>query len=135
MFFFFKQKTAYEMRISDWSSDVCSSDLRRSSRPLSAATDGTAASRPARNDGTPILFPVQAQAPEADRLCQSGPKSYRPCFGQLGIWPSPDLRSRHPYLLPRGYPPNSAPRGQPPYPTLALCAHHLAIDTQTPGPP
>src|SRR3546814_12970918 len=28
-FFFFKQKTAYEMRISDWSSDVCSSDLQR----------------------------------------------------------------------------------------------------------
>src|SRR3546814_20679644 len=28
VFFFFKQKTAYEMRISDWSSDVCSSDLR-----------------------------------------------------------------------------------------------------------
>src|SRR3546814_6175714 len=27
--FFFKQKTAYELRISDWSSDVCSSDLRR----------------------------------------------------------------------------------------------------------
>src|SRR3546814_16742786 len=27
-FFFFKQKTAYEMRISDWSSDVCSSDLK-----------------------------------------------------------------------------------------------------------
>src|SRR3546814_8477565 len=32
--FFFKQKTAYEMRISDWSSDVCSSDL---SRPLTRA--------------------------------------------------------------------------------------------------
>src|SRR3546814_2878502 len=29
LFFFFKQKTAYEMRISDWSSDVCSSDLTR----------------------------------------------------------------------------------------------------------
>src|SRR3546814_1817396 len=28
LFFFFKQKTAYEMRISDWSSDVCSSDLQ-----------------------------------------------------------------------------------------------------------
>src|SRR3546814_7406194 len=28
-FFFFKQNTAYEMRISDWSSDVCSSDLKR----------------------------------------------------------------------------------------------------------
>src|SRR3546814_4144203 len=37
-FFFFKQKTAYEMRISDWSSDVCSSDLlvddRIGERPL-----------------------------------------------------------------------------------------------------
>src|SRR3546814_4728615 len=32
LFFFFKQKTAYEMRISDWSSDVCSSDLLCSSR-------------------------------------------------------------------------------------------------------
>src|SRR3546814_4945271 len=32
LFFFFKQKTAYEMRISDWSSDVCSSDLLRWSR-------------------------------------------------------------------------------------------------------
>src|SRR3546814_4261870 len=30
--FFFKQKTAYEMRISDWSSDVCSSDLSRLDR-------------------------------------------------------------------------------------------------------
>src|SRR3546814_20865226 len=29
VFFFFKQKTAYEMRISDWSSDVCSSDLEQ----------------------------------------------------------------------------------------------------------
>src|SRR3546814_7257417 len=29
LLFFFKQKTAYEMRISDWSSDVCSSDLSR----------------------------------------------------------------------------------------------------------
>src|SRR3546814_3475072 len=29
LFFFFKQKTSYEMRISDWSSDVCSSDLHR----------------------------------------------------------------------------------------------------------
>src|SRR3546814_17020344 len=32
-FFFFKQKTAYEVRISDWSSDVCSSDLGRSPYP------------------------------------------------------------------------------------------------------
>src|SRR3546814_1613196 len=33
-FFFFKQKTAYEMRISDWSSDVCSSDLSELLRQL-----------------------------------------------------------------------------------------------------
>src|SRR3546814_16398491 len=32
-FFFFKQKTAYEMRISDWSSDVCSSDLGHQRHP------------------------------------------------------------------------------------------------------
>src|SRR3546814_10603907 len=32
--FFFKQKTAYEMRISDWSSDVCSSDLGRAAEVL-----------------------------------------------------------------------------------------------------
>src|SRR3546814_2784205 len=32
VFFFFKQKTAYEMRISDWSSDVCSSDLAHEAR-------------------------------------------------------------------------------------------------------
>src|SRR3546814_4387165 len=35
-FFFFKQKTAYEMRISDWSSDVCSSDLAQT-REVTAA--------------------------------------------------------------------------------------------------
>src|SRR3546814_8551511 len=34
--FFFKQKTAYEMRISDWSSDVCSSDLIRQRSTLRA---------------------------------------------------------------------------------------------------
>src|SRR3546814_5239814 len=33
-FFFFKQKTAYEMRISDWSSDVCSSDLPAGPAPI-----------------------------------------------------------------------------------------------------
>src|SRR3546814_5060607 len=40
-FFFFKQKTAYEMRISDWSSDVCSSDLRQG--------EGRQTDRPSRN--------------------------------------------------------------------------------------
>src|SRR3546814_2898668 len=45
VFFFFKQKTAYEMRISDWSSDVCSSDLR----PEVGRADG--AVQPARLRG------------------------------------------------------------------------------------
>src|SRR3546814_16621152 len=35
--FFFKQKTAYEMRISDWSSDVCSSDLQPTNSPAHQA--------------------------------------------------------------------------------------------------
>src|SRR3546814_10311034 len=40
-FFFFKQKTAYEMRISDWSSDVCSSDLVDISLSVSPIVDST----------------------------------------------------------------------------------------------
>src|SRR3546814_4059276 len=38
-FFFFKHKTAYEMRISDWSSDVCSSDLKRRILPALSVID------------------------------------------------------------------------------------------------
>src|SRR3546814_6865767 len=58
--FFFKQKTAYERRISDWSSDVCSSDLPVGSRGTPSARGrnrSTAASRretgPARNPDRP----------------------------------------------------------------------------------
>src|SRR3546814_2672000 len=52
-FFFFKQKTAYEMRISDWSSDVCSSDLP-------APVDGLIAQRSVQvgqhvAPGTPLM--------------------------------------------------------------------------------
>src|SRR3546814_7931383 len=61
-FFFFKQKTAYEMRISDWSSDVCSSDLARARsldlfgrdgrlRPEPAVIDEDAAEGPATGRG------------------------------------------------------------------------------------
>src|SRR3546814_7961084 len=42
---FFKQKTAYEMRISDWSSDVCSSDLADSRERHSATPDSTTRGR------------------------------------------------------------------------------------------
>src|SRR3546814_10520273 len=49
-FFFFKQKTAYEMRISDWSSDVCSSDLasERGSCNSAPSTTGFAGGPPPR---------------------------------------------------------------------------------------
>src|SRR3546814_1578022 len=61
-FLIFKQKTAYEMRISDWSSDVCSSDLgrtaprtrRRARVRLPPHLDGTT---PARPVGSPLLPP------------------------------------------------------------------------------
>src|SRR3546814_18179012 len=60
LFFFFKQKTAYEMRISDWSSDVCSSDLhsaaRKTRRPL--CRGGSADQHPAEAAGrmaSPVL--------------------------------------------------------------------------------
>src|SRR3546814_7082351 len=42
LFFFFKQKTAYEMRISDWSSDVCSSDLLHDEAHVLAGHGGEA---------------------------------------------------------------------------------------------
>src|SRR3546814_4191944 len=48
--FFFKQKTAYEMRISDWSSDVCSSDLAQGRLGRDAAVGAEPASR-TRNGG------------------------------------------------------------------------------------
>src|SRR3546814_7145670 len=49
IFFFFKQKTAYEMRISDWSSDVCSSDLVHTpsvTRPSSTVKPGCSVELP-----------------------------------------------------------------------------------------
>src|SRR3546814_1204313 len=45
VFFFFKQKTAYEMRISDWSSDVCSSDLSSTALVLPIAGTKSAVGR------------------------------------------------------------------------------------------
>src|SRR3546814_9444159 len=52
LFFFFKQKTAYEMRISDWSSDVCSSDLRASFLPHGHAGSPDEAIEPILISGT-----------------------------------------------------------------------------------
>src|SRR3546814_1736240 len=51
-FFFFKQKTSYEMRISDWSSDVCSSDLFRKLSTIRVEGDSMV---PTLADGDEIL--------------------------------------------------------------------------------
>src|SRR3546814_5558617 len=73
VFFFFKQKTAYEMRISDWSSDVCSSDLgrRRRSRssdngvPAGNSVRKAALSHPARLQETATMNPHRRHAGHA----------------------------------------------------------------------
>src|SRR3546814_3983937 len=68
--FFFKQKTAYEMRISDWSSDVCSSDLDC----LSASSSAFSAARtPFMACSTSVLYPDALQIGRAscrERVCQ-----------------------------------------------------------------
>src|SRR3546814_1124949 len=70
-FFFFKQKTAYEMRISDWSSDVCSSDL---SPPNSARIVANQGPGPQRSIVAGLGFcqsflanPETQKFPDADR--------------------------------------------------------------------
>src|SRR3546814_7541949 len=70
LFFFFKQKTAYEMRISDWSSDVCSSDL------------DTAGHLPRRQH--------ERQSGEPHRIARrQRPLAYRPVKQHLAAMPRP----------------------------------------------
>src|SRR3546814_8327196 len=59
--FFFKQKTAYEMRISDWSSDVCSSDLQP--RAVVRGADAGRGNRRQLRLPRVVAAPVQAIAP------------------------------------------------------------------------
>src|SRR3546814_4002024 len=66
-FFFFKQKTAYELRISDWSSDVCSSDLS-----VAAAKDAADALKPSQAVNRPCRFTAGSRQFRMT-LC-SGPK-------------------------------------------------------------
>src|SRR3546814_9562206 len=60
VFFFFKQKTAYDMRISDWSSDVCSSDLAATQFLVQGAE-----ARPQCSDGFGLREPLQRGAGQA----------------------------------------------------------------------
>src|SRR3546814_20845587 len=71
MFFFFKQNTAYEMRISDWSSDVCSSDLHvdpgADIARIRKKVEESAASNP-RWDKRVAILQVTEHRPEALEL-------------------------------------------------------------------
>src|SRR3546814_6075193 len=66
--FFFKQKTAYEIRISDWSSDVCSSDLISVAATIDLGGERVAA--------TEISFRPFANDPNRARLREFADKSY-----------------------------------------------------------
>src|SRR3546814_13072151 len=59
VFFYFKKKTAYEMRISDWSPDVCSSDLEGQRYPAIIVTHGSDADDRFFNHGNQWNYPVQ----------------------------------------------------------------------------
>src|SRR3546814_17094898 len=87
LLFFFKQKTAYEMRISDWSSDVCSSDLAR------IWPSGIMRRVP----NAPIVFAAGTMAlgsPKASRRaqppasCQTAPCSSSPSSPTIAPFPS-----------------------------------------------
>src|SRR3546814_11816128 len=72
-FFFFKQKTAYEMRISDWSSDVCSSDLQPAAAvalglDLLGERAGAQAGRPDHRGALDALAAGQHDAGPVQRL-------------------------------------------------------------------
>src|SRR3546814_7966342 len=82
MLFFFKQKTAYEMRISDWSSDVCSSDL-------SEGRQGR------RQQGRSRRDQEEARSGRRDRRTQ--------VIGFAGVWPVRRLSlSKKKRAVPRG---------------------------------
>src|SRR3546814_7134089 len=59
LFFFFKQKTAYEMRISDWSSDVCSSDLAKCLDSITVDDLEQHTRQPPTDGAHPLLKPDQ----------------------------------------------------------------------------
>src|SRR3546814_2724034 len=90
LFFFFKQKTAYEMRISDWSSDVCSSDLGSApARPAggrAAGAGGGAAGRHARAERG-------EQLPRPDAAPLGGPGGRDPTRRQGPAGPGGPQRS------------------------------------------
>src|SRR3546814_12245573 len=68
IFFFFKQKTAYEMRISDWSSDVCSSDLPAARREQAVQETALAAQQHAFEEPAVGRHGALGHQPREDRM-------------------------------------------------------------------
>src|SRR3546814_18937175 len=84
-FFFFKQKTAYELRISDWSSDVCSSDLSRPSRTRRATRCGTSSTPRGRKSATAwsTSTTIRASASRSNGRRWSGKIGRAACRGRV----------------------------------------------------
>src|SRR3546814_12069198 len=92
MFFFFKQKTAYEMRISDWSSDVCSSDLNAGERSSQKSQPGVASLIHAVTLPLLILRPEPGASMTAGRATALGlqPVCYPLFYVRPCVWAAPD---------------------------------------------
>src|SRR3546814_8779312 len=75
VFFVFKQKTAYEMRISDWSSDVCSSDRVSSSAPNLLCARRSRAIRPSIPSSTPATMIIVIAAAQSPSIAKRTPVS------------------------------------------------------------
>src|SRR3546814_18262125 len=102
--FFFKQKTAYEMRISDWSSDVCSSDLPTAIRPLiessvlrcssarsSTTVDATDRARQ-KTSPAPAVQPPRCTRPAPTRAATT---IWTPAPGTAHLRPPPTYFTEH----------------------------------------
>src|SRR3546814_2947977 len=76
--FFFKQKTAYELRISDWSSDVCSSDLVGRGAAHGQDQQGAVPAALARRAGTPDPAPVHRRYAGTDDRRPAHPRPAAP---------------------------------------------------------
>src|SRR3546814_4927079 len=93
-FFFFKQKTAYEMRISDWSSDVCSSDDHSAARTTDRSLPRPARRRPEDRaaHGLPRARTRARWRPAAGRRAGRVDRTHRPLRALPRLQRNRDLR-------------------------------------------
>src|SRR3546814_10728688 len=97
-FFFFKQKTAYEMRISDWSSDVCSSDLKvAADHPRDSHRDRLPQHRRAALDAADAP-PQDSEAIDHRRVTVGAELRFREGVGPLALPGCPDAAGERPHV-------------------------------------